>query len=68
MNCPNCNSRSTGRVGAEQFYCWDCCVEFRLARGAVRVYHVDADGELIATGAVDAPDWSAGPSPAMRRN
>lgn len=67
MQCPNCHSRSIGRVGAEQYYCWDCCVEFNLARGSVRVYHLDADGELIAATSFDNPDWLAGNSPGLRR-
>jgi hypothetical protein len=48
VRCPNCAGRCIGRVGSEQYYCWDCCVEFNLGRGAVRIYHLDADGELLA--------------------
>jgi hypothetical protein len=48
VKCPNCNGRCIGRVGSEQYYCWDCCVEFNVGRGAVRIYHLDADGELVA--------------------
>ncbi|MCG0239665.1 MAG: hypothetical protein L6E13_10885 [Firmicutes bacterium] len=50
MRCPECGSRSVGRVGAEQYYCWDCCVEFRVVRGEVRVFYLDPDGELTAAG------------------
>lgn len=35
-------------MGSEQYYCWDCCIEFNTGRGAIRIYHLDADGELIA--------------------
>lgn len=49
MRCPNCSGRSIGRVGSEQYYCWDCCIEFNTGRGSIRIYHLDADGELIAT-------------------
>lgn len=48
MRCPNCSGRCIGRVGSEQYYCWDCCVEFNVGRGLVRIYHLDADGELVA--------------------
>jgi hypothetical protein len=48
MRCPNCAGRSIGRVGSEQYYCWDCCIEFNTGRGSIRIYHLDADGELIA--------------------
>lgn len=37
-------------MGAEQYYCWDCCVEFNLSRGAVRIYYLDVEGELTAAG------------------
>lgn len=49
MRCPNCAGRSIGRVGSEQYYCWDCCIEFNTGRGAIRIYHLDPDGELIAS-------------------
>lgn len=48
MRCPNCAGRCIGRVGTDQYYCWDCCVEFKVGKGSVRVYHLDADGELVA--------------------
>lgn len=48
MNCPACGSKSIGKVGVDQFYCWDCCVEFRTSRDKVSVYEVDEEGTLIA--------------------
>ncbi len=54
MNCPNCGGRSIGRVGTAQYYCWECCIEFSLGRGGLRVYHLNADGELIAAAAASA--------------
>lgn len=52
MNCPRCHSRSTGQVGAGQYYCWDCFVEWTLAEdGQVRLFEVDEDGELRSVGA-----------------
>lgn len=48
MQCPACNSRSTGRVGADQFYCWDCCVEFSVdPSGATQIYEVGEEGDLV---------------------
>lgn len=67
MNCPNCMGRSIGRVGSEQYYCWDCCVEFNLGRGAVRIYHVDADGELIAAATNQNPDATMIVAPVTQR-
>lgn len=67
MRCPNCAGRSIGRVGSEQYYCWDCCVEFNTGRGAIRIYHLDADGELIASVQHQAEDSVLTGMPANER-
>ncbi|MGE5676051.1 MAG: hypothetical protein ACM3XM_19610 [Mycobacterium leprae] len=67
MRCPNCNGRCIGRVGSEQYYCWDCCVEFNVSRGAVRIYHLDADGELVAAATNQPMDLMTGTVSAMQR-
>jgi hypothetical protein len=67
VKCPNCGGRSIGRVGSEQYYCWDCCVEFNVGRGAVRVWHVDPDGELVAAAHNKRPDPLMPPLPLMQR-
>jgi len=69
VRCPNCGGRSIGRVGSEQYYCWDCCVEFNTGRGAVRIYHLGADGELVAAAEHQAPEASVltGPTHERRR-
>ncbi|MGI6449496.1 MAG: hypothetical protein ACOX3R_04105 [Desulfitobacteriia bacterium] len=49
MICPVCGGRQIGKVGVEQFYCWDCCVEFNShANSTVVVYDLEEDGTLIA--------------------
>lgn len=48
MHCPVCNGKSTGKVGAEQYYCWDCCVEYRRSKEGVDIFQVDEDGSLVA--------------------
>ncbi|MBC2721783.1 hypothetical protein [Desulfosporosinus sp.] len=48
MNCPVCNGRAIGRVGVEQFYCWDCCVEFATQTDKVVIYDLAEDGSLVA--------------------
>ena len=50
MNCPVCGSKATGRVGVDQFYCWDCCVEYRKHNDEVNVFEVAEDGTLMAFG------------------
>jgi transposase-like protein len=44
--CPVCGSRATGRVGIDQYYCWDCCVEWTEEGQGRRIYAVDEEGEL----------------------
>lgn len=48
MICPVCGGRSIGKVGVEQFYCWDCCIEFNSNTDKVVVYDLEEDGSLIA--------------------
>lgn len=47
MRCPNCNCRDIGKIGTNQFYCWDCFVEFSVAiDGGVKLFNVEEDGSL----------------------
>lgn len=62
MRCPSCAGRSIGRVGSEQYYCWDCCIEFNMGRGVIRIYHLDADGELIAAATQPAAEMGMLPA------
>ncbi|MDR3288080.1 MAG: hypothetical protein LBT22_01485 [Peptococcaceae bacterium] len=48
MNCPVCSGRTTGKVGMEQYYCWDCCIEFSMQADKVVVYDLEEDGSLTA--------------------
>ncbi|WP_456298435.1 hypothetical protein [Candidatus Desulforudis audaxviator] len=47
LHCPICSGRATGKVGVEQYYCWDCCVEFRIDKEGVRIFDVNEDGSLV---------------------
>ncbi|HHY29744.1 MAG TPA: hypothetical protein GX520_03520 [Syntrophaceticus sp.] len=47
MQCPICRGRQTGKVGADQYYCWSCYVEFS-AGGESEVYEITEDGNLMA--------------------
>lgn len=53
MNCPACGSKAIGRVGVDQYYCWDCCVEYRKRKDEVNIYEVAEDGSLVAYGGQD---------------
>ncbi|CVK19615.1 MULTISPECIES: hypothetical protein [Sporomusa] len=44
--CPVCGRHGIGKVGADQYYCWDCCVEFMVRNQDVKIFNVEADGTL----------------------
>jgi hypothetical protein len=46
MTCPVCSRQAIGKVGLNQYYCWDCCVEFIRKGEAVEVFSVESDGSL----------------------
>ncbi|HPT69709.1 MAG TPA: hypothetical protein PKW50_06140 [Syntrophomonas sp.] len=46
--CPVCGGLQVGRVGSDQFYCWNCFLEFNFAKGRVNLYEVAEDGSLLA--------------------
>ncbi|MGI6343806.1 MAG: hypothetical protein ACOX18_01880 [Bacillota bacterium] len=48
FRCPNCGSRAVGKVGHEQFYCWDCCLEYARTGDSYRLYEVADDGSLVS--------------------
>jgi hypothetical protein len=48
MHCPLCGGKFTGKIGVEQYYCWDCCVEYRKNNNELQIYEVAEDGTLVA--------------------
>lgn len=46
LKCPVCGQRSIGKVGADQYFCWDCCVEFVINGQTTDIYNVEPDGTL----------------------
>ena len=48
LNCPHCGSRAVGRVGTDQYYCSECCIEFAFTAEGTRLYWLDDEGELVA--------------------
>ena len=48
MQCPLCGTSDTGKVGTNQYYCWECLLEFRLySQEKSRMFYVESDGSLI---------------------
>lgn len=45
-NCPVCKRQMIGKVGTDQYYCWECCVEFSVSGQTVQVFAVELDGTL----------------------
>ncbi|WP_338825746.1 hypothetical protein MTBGP_18890 [Moorella thermoacetica] len=45
LNCPHCGSKSIGKIGTDQYYCWDCFVEFNNRR---EIFNVAEDGSLVS--------------------
>ncbi|MFS0672902.1 MULTISPECIES: hypothetical protein [Ornithinibacillus] len=46
MRCPNCSSKDIGKIGSQQFYCWNCFVEMSVSGNELTVHQVEADGSL----------------------
>jgi hypothetical protein len=46
--CPVCGQRGIGKVGADQYYCWECCVEFVVKADQVEIFVIDDEGTLVA--------------------
>ncbi len=48
MRCPACNGLQVGRVGSDQYYCWNCFIEFAVKKDRVNMYEVAEDGSLVS--------------------
>ncbi len=45
--CPVCSGIDVGKVASSQYYCWDCCIEFKMAGNRfTRIYNIEDDGTL----------------------
>jgi len=47
VNCPLCGKNEIGRVGTNQYFCWECLVEFSVNNNRVVVFEVADDGTLV---------------------
>ncbi len=48
IKCPVCGGLQVGRVGSDQYYCWNCFLEFNFRQGSLNLYEVAEDGTLVA--------------------
>jgi hypothetical protein len=46
VKCPNCKSKDLGKIGVNQFYCWNCFVELSVTKGHFSLHQVEEDGTL----------------------
>ncbi|HBI03236.1 MAG TPA: hypothetical protein DDY49_04295 [Paenibacillaceae bacterium] len=47
FTCPNCHGKNIGKIGTNQYYCWNCFVEFVATGEKISsVYQVEEDGTL----------------------
>ncbi|MBE3594405.1 MAG: hypothetical protein IMX04_05145 [Candidatus Carbobacillus altaicus] len=44
--CPNCKGKNIGKIGTNQYYCWDCFIELSVKGDHLSVYEVEEDGSL----------------------
>ncbi|MEL7566403.1 MAG: hypothetical protein AAGU27_16180 [Dehalobacterium sp.] len=44
MACPVCNGREIGKIGTNQYFCWNCLVEFNDQE---EVFEITEDGSLM---------------------
>ena len=48
VKCPVCRGLQIGKVGTDQYYCWNCFLEFNFNQGHTNIFFVAEDGSLIA--------------------
>ncbi|WP_026693821.1 hypothetical protein [Peribacillus kribbensis] len=46
MKCPNCASKDIGKIGVNQYYCWNCFIELSVSKGLIHTHQVEEDGSL----------------------
>ena len=46
LKCPNCKSKNVGKIGINQYYCWECFIELTLVEGLIKTHQVEEDGSL----------------------
>ncbi|WP_084781781.1 hypothetical protein [Bacillus niameyensis] len=46
MKCPNCQSKDLGKIGVNQYYCWNCFIELSIGNQTIHTHQVEEDGSL----------------------
>lgn len=48
MKCPNCQSKDIGKIGVNQYYCWNCFIEMSVYNETIYTHQVEEDGTLTS--------------------
>lgn len=48
IKCPVCRGLQIGKVGTDQYYCWNCFLEFNFNKGHINIFSVAEDGTLVS--------------------
>lgn len=48
MKCPNCSCADLGKIGINQYYCWNCFIELTFLEGKLSLNQVEEDGSLTS--------------------
>ncbi|RAP77244.1 hypothetical protein [Paenibacillus montanisoli] len=46
MKCLNCNSIDIGKIGKQQYFCWNCCIEITVNGEKLDLFQVEKDGTV----------------------
>lgn len=46
LKCPSCTSIDIGKIGSQQYYCWNCFKEMTLLNDRVSIHYIESDGSL----------------------
>ncbi|HZG70624.1 MAG TPA: hypothetical protein VEY51_03725 [Chondromyces sp.] len=56
FNCPNCRSKDIGKIGVNQYYCWNCFIELSVTGEIIHTHQVEEDGSLSSLDDLFAED------------
>jgi hypothetical protein len=48
VECPNCSRKDIGKIGVNQYYCWNCFIELSIVKGRLSLHQVEEDGSLTS--------------------
>ncbi len=48
LKCPNCQSKDLGKIGINQYYCWNCFIELSIGQNIINSHQVEEDGTLTS--------------------